>query len=534
MIKQIRLIFLILCSVWAKTQQLPMVLIDQETQQKVLRKDSLAAAQFLDSLVEQHYYFAKVLRVEQKPEQIEILYDKGKNYNQAWVVFSPEIMEKLQFPTPYFTPNLEALKHQINQKYIDEGYAFSRVKTQYLRMKDEVPEVKISLVKTEKRTIDGFQIRGYERLPKRVVKNLERQFVGKTYEPQALEKIMKVFQNHQFVALERSPQTLFTADSTQVFLFLKKKKANYFDGVLGFGNNDSEKISLTGSLNFNFKNIFNAFETVHFFWQKNPNGGQTFNLETELPYILNSDVGAQFQMNIFRQDSTFANVKIQPSLYYQWQNQHKIGLKGHFELSSALQERTTAKNFNKKGVGLWYEFEQNSPYELLLYQTKVKAEASALQMQDMDAEQHFGQQYYEVFGEHNIRLKGRHFLNVKAEMVGISTPEQLSVNEMLRLGGWNSLRGFNENSLLAQFYAYGSAEYRYLIGNQAFFDVFTQLAHLQNPSFDRAIRLYSIGTGFRIKLPLGIMSFQISNGTAFGEPLRFKDTKIHWGILAQF
>jgi hemolysin activation/secretion protein len=45
---------------------------------------------------------------------------------------------------------------------------------------------------------------------------------------------------------------------------------------------------------------------------------------------------------------------------------------------------------------------------------------------------------------------------------------EFSANELYRFGGWNSMRGFNENSLAADFYYYGSLEYRYLIGSQAF------------------------------------------------------------------
>ncbi len=30
------------------------------------------------------------------------------------------------------------------------------------------------------------------------------------------------------------------------------------------------------------------------------------------------------------------------------------------------------------------------------------------------------------------------------------------------------------------------------------------------------------------------MSFQLSNGNEFGNPFKFNDIKIHWGILSRF
>ncbi len=109
-----------------------------------------------------------------------------------------------------------------------------------------------------------------------------------------------------------------------------------------------------------------------------------------------------------------------------------------------------------------------------------------------------------------------------------------NTNELFRFGGWNSLRGFNENSLFADFYAYGGAEYRYLVNPQTYFDVFAQYGILNNPNLASQIKLYSLGFGFKFFIPLGLMSVQISNGSQFGEVFNFKSTKISWGILSRF
>ena len=96
------------------------------------------------------------------------------------------------------------------------------------------------------------------------------------------------------------------------------------------------------------------------------------------------------------------------------------------------------------------------------------------------------------------------------------------------------MRGFNENSLYADFYYYGNLEYRYLIGEQAFFDSFFQYGQLNNKSLNLKPRLYSFGLGFNFFLPIGLMTFQISNGNEFGNPIKFGDIKIHWGIVSRF
>jgi hypothetical protein len=60
--------------------------------------------------------------------------------------------------------------------------------------------------------------------------------------------------------------------------------------------------------------MFNGFETINLYWQRNPDKGQTFDLQVDIPYLFKSNVGMNMKVNIYRQDSTFANVKFLPLL----------------------------------------------------------------------------------------------------------------------------------------------------------------------------------------------------------------------------
>ena len=348
-------------------------------------------------------------------------------------------------------------------------------------MENNIPQIELTVIKGNPRNIDSFVIKGYEKVPKRFIKNIEKEFQGKKYDDQNLLRINNSLQNHPFVLLEKQPQTLFTKDSTQVFLFLKKKKTNTFDGIIGFGNDNSDKFTFNGSLNVNFKNMFNGFETVNVFWQRNPDKGQTFDLKTDIPYLFKSNVGTNINVNIYRQDSTFANVKFLPSLYLHLSNRQKLGLRGTFETSVVMDSLyVQAKDFSKKGIGVWYDFTEPSEVELFLFKTRIRAEADYISTNYSKEDVNVNQNNLYFLGERNFYISGNNYLNLKAETASISSKTELVTNELLRFGGWNSFRGFNENTLLADFYYYGSAEYRYLVGSQAFFDIFAQYGQLHN------------------------------------------------------
>lgn len=534
-VKKTLYIFLFLFSFFLKSQQKQFILIDSQTKKEYIKKDSLSAVKLLDSLAENNYYFTKILTVEKVDKKTKILFDKGKNYNEAHVKLAEETAELLKSKQDFFTKNLDSLKQLINQKYTKEGFAFNRVKTQFLGLENEVPKVEISVFKGDKRMINGFVLKGYTKVPKRFVKNLEKEFVGKTYGDENLLKINSRLENHPFVALERIPQTLFTKDSTEVYLTLQKKKANNFDGILGFGNNDKQKFSFTGSINLNLKNIFNSFETISLYWQRNQQSGQNFDLQTDVPYLFGSNIGTNLNMNIYRQDSTFANVKFRPALYFHLSPKQKIGVRGNFEISSVLDDTyTSGEDFNKKGAGVFYEFAETSEEPLFIYKTKIIGEADLLSSYYQKSDKTYKQNRYFTFAERNFHLKGNHYINVKAESSMLDSDGEIATNELSRIGGYNSLRGFNEQSLFTDFYAFGGVEYRYLVSNQAFFDIFGQLANVRNSTLKNTAKLYSFGFGFNFILPIGLMTFQISNGQEFGNPFKFQDTKIHWGIISKF
>ena len=86
----LQILFLFFCLL-GKAQIKHFILIDSHTGQKFLRKDSLSAVAFLDSLATNNFYFTKIIDIKKESSQIKIIFDKGKNFNQAVVHFSEEI-----------------------------------------------------------------------------------------------------------------------------------------------------------------------------------------------------------------------------------------------------------------------------------------------------------------------------------------------------------------------------------------------------------------------------------------------------------
>lgn len=236
--QSLKTFFYFLCLLWYTigfAQDKQYFLHDTATKKIVIKNDSLSAVKFLDSLVEDKYYSTKLVKIEKTGNRIDIYFDKGQNYQQVLVKLSDSIANELGLKNTFVTTNLDSLKNTINKIYLEKGFAFNRIKSNFLGLDSSTgkPIASISVIKDKKRVIDVFKVKGYDKVPKRFIYNLEKEFKGKLHHSTQLIALLKRLQNHSFVLLERPPQTLFTPDSTQVFLFLQKKKNNSFDGVLG-------------------------------------------------------------------------------------------------------------------------------------------------------------------------------------------------------------------------------------------------------------------------------------------------------------
>jgi len=118
-------------------------LINIQTDEKTLVKDSVSAVKFLDSLTQNNYYLTELRNVKKEANRTEIYFDTGKNFNEANVKLTEEIAKNLHLKQEFFTKNLDSLKKEINASYRARGFTFNRVKSKFLGMQQNIPHIEI-------------------------------------------------------------------------------------------------------------------------------------------------------------------------------------------------------------------------------------------------------------------------------------------------------------------------------------------------------------------------------------------------------
>ena len=122
----------------------------------------------------------------------------------------------------------------------------------------------------------------------------------------------------------------------------------------------------------------------------------------------------------------------------------------------------------------------------------------------------------------------------KIELTTIVSNGRLFSNDLLRLGGVNSLRGFNELEIYSSGYALAKFEGRLLISENSRLFGFVDWAFSENKVLSYNSTYLGIGTGILLDTPSGVFQLVYAVGKSPKQSLSLAESKIHFGYVARF
>ncbi len=109
-------------------------------------------------------------------------------------------------------------------------------------------------------------------------------------------------------------------------------------------------------------------------------------------------------------------------------------------------------------------------------------------------------------------------------------------NELFQLGGFQLLRGFDDESFFASAFTVMTAEYRVLTGQNSFLFTFFDGGWVRNQSrnVNTANLLWGTGLGATVDTKSGIFNVAFAIGKREELPVNLRQLKIHFGYLNFF
>ncbi|MFT4612195.1 MAG: outer membrane protein assembly factor BamA [Glaciecola sp.] len=432
--------------------------------------------------------------------------------------------------------NIESTLQFINTQLANQGNPFSSlVITDIAKIDIKNLKGSLSVSKLNNRTIDKLILKGYEKFPESFIKHYLKIKTGQTFNLQKIKDKTRSLNDLNFANQIRDPEVLFSQDSTIIYMYIEKTKSNTFDGFLGFGTNEAtNKIEFDGYLDLNLTNNLNYGESLKLLYKSDEGEQQTFDLRLNAPYVFSTPVGIDLNLNIFKRDSSFVTVTQAAKLNYQINSKHIIsgGISSvqSTELLDLPSPLITDYNSNQYFINYRYTERQN--FNLLFPINFL-----------FDLSTGIGNRSYENVYEKQLNFYLNTFkifnLNNKNSLYGRFSSNYLISNtylenELPRFGGINSIRGFEENSLIANLYAVLNTEYRYKLNNTIYVHTVIDAAYFENQLTNQKEKLFSFGFGFGLLTNAGLFRFNYTSGKTENQRFKLSDSKIHLSLTTTF
>lgn len=444
-------------------------------------------------------------------------------------------------------PLIEKFLTEQKTKLENAGFVLSVFKLTNLSKKEDILLGDLEITENDQKIIDKIQVvesnNQQTTFPTGHLKQINKQFKNTIVSQNNLNKISEQFSKYNFVQQIKPPETLFTTDSTKVYVYLEKQNANTFDGFIGFNNNESQKVRLSGYLDLQLQNILNIGEEFKLNWKSDGNNQRIFNTSLELPYLFKSPIGLKGQINIFKQDSTFQNTKTGIELSYFIKYNTRIYLGYESTTSSDIQNTntTTLSDFQNNFITATFSYTKRDN-ENSINPNKAstslrlgygRRESTSSQTNDNTAIQN----YIELTTNYTFYLSQKNHLNLKGVFQDLNS-KKYNLNELYRFGGINSIRGFQENSLLAKTFFVLATEYRYFINKNFCVNTVIDYAIFNLPknseTNDYNTNTISAGLGFSLQTKNGLLRFSAVKNYNKDVKTNFYNTIIHLSYNVKF
>jgi outer membrane protein assembly factor BamA len=439
--------------------------------------------------------------------------------------------------------------------YENHGYPFAKVKLDTIRINNQFIYATWYAELNKQIFIDSINIISDEPLPKFYLTSYSGIKKGNPYNENAIAQIETRIKEIPFVVSAQPHKVVFTDQKTFLNLYLRKQKASSFNGVAGFlPDENTGEILITGDAKLALQNALGSGEKIKLNWRKLQTNTQDLNAFVNVPYLFNSPVGTELDLKLYRRDTTFAEQNIKLGLQYAINqgNFFKVFIENYASnliSTSIFQDFTTLPpliDVRKRNYGIGisafklnYKFNPRSGYSYNLNasagtrQVIENINLNPIIYDSLDLKTNQFNLFFD--GEYFFPLFKRSTLKIGNQSKWLIN-NQLFANELLRIGGLNTLRGFDEESITVSAYSIFTTEYRILLEENSFFYFFSDVAFWERnlrTSYDKDLP-FGFGTGISFQTKAGIFTVNYALGKQRNNPLDLRVAKIHFGFLSLF
>lgn len=435
------------------------------------------------------------------------------------------------------------------------GYPFATTKMSELTDSDSGYVALIAVEKNNFIVLDSIITIGKLKIGKSFLYGylgLKRQ---KPYNESIMKQVPLRIQELEFAEAVKSPGISFSENLAALYIYANKRKTNQFDGYFGIVPNDevSGKVLLTGSITLDLNNVLTVGEHLKFNWKQLHTLTQNMDIYADFPYLFYSSFGIDGQFVLEKKDTSYINLNFSAGVryylgqrnyvraYYQFKNSRLINTAS---LEDLIQLDNVDYNLHSYGLEIQfhkldYLFNPRKGYSFSF--------SAAMGQRNFIKNNNIADSLYDELSMSSMQLQfgglfdfyipiKKHwgwYISTKAGHIQAS---HLFQNELFRLGGLKTLRGFDEQALYASTYCILNNELRFIFGRKSYLQVFFDAAWYEQKLNNTYLSdtPFGFGVGISFDTKAGIFAFNYALGKQLNNPIRFDNGKITFGYTVLF
>ena len=526
---------------------------------------------------EASFLTASVNKTEIRNDSVLVLIGLGNSYKTVqlrqgtvpaeWFVNTGFRLNQIKgqtFSSHVLTKNIKALLTFAQ----NNGYPFASISLDSVIIEASTISASLRLEKNNLIFFDTLDFGGTVQIKKRFLQNYANITPGSIYNESYLTNLDARLSELPFLQITRPMGVYFYGNKARPVVYLSNRKASSFDGIIGFAPNSSRnnKLMVTGEVNLKLQNLLGSGKSLELNYRSFLNQSQDLQLKILWPYFMNTRMGVDYAFRLLKFDTTYLDVFNDIGLQYRFTGNNYLKIFYQVQRVSLLQIDTMAILLTKSLPA--FNDVRNDLYGLAVRKSKLNyflnpskgyliemdagvgtkrilrnAIIDALQIPASgefyklyDSVKLVTMQYRASFNiSKYVKLPGNFVLLTQGRGAFVYA-QNLFLNELFRIGGLKTLKGFDEQSIFANKYGIVNVELRYLFQQNSSFILFWNGAWLQNAVRKPAIedKPWGAGAGMNIETGAGIFSLYYAVGKQLNNPVEIRNAKIHFGFINYF
>ena len=419
---------------------------------------------------------------------------------------------------------------------------------------------------------DSVIIDGDAKIKKDFLMNYIHIQQGQLYQENTVKNAIRLLKTMPYLKLNGKPNVEFRYDRAYLRLPLKRVKSSQFDGVIGFlpksqaggasgssQNSSGSNLLLTGQVKLHLVNPFGAGKTIAFEWQRIRPESQTLFANYQHPNFLKTNLEFGGAFNFIKEDSTFSIVERRANIAYPSAKFGKIGFftslltttrTGVIRNADTANVPTADSRFFHYGISHSYNTLDDIYFPRKGFQitteistgnktfTDSLSRSRISDTQNNSTTNDFKSPQVKLITEVNLFFKVNKLSSVRLRgQIQFVESKNLFLNELLRVGGLQNLRGFDPNSFFVSRYGLLGAEWRFYFEERSYLMAFAEQAVVRAQT--RRNEMYidlptSAGAGSSFATKTGVFYFVYAMGNSKTQAISVINSKIHFGLVSQF